>query len=399
MKTKLLMALLIGIPLYMNAADRIVQQNGPAGTYSSIGLAVAAAVDGDRIVINNKPGGVPWIEDVTINKSIVFVSALDTIKFLVQGNYTVMPAANRDISIIGMKNLIGGFSPSASGDTNNRTKVTIVDSELSDGQVSIAYDGFEVNVLSSKINGKVRIMYGNIIGNEVMKIEYDSELTKTNSNINRIIGNVIITSIYSNNPGIDINCMSSYFGVYNNFIDINNSNNKGIIITNMKNGAIDNVLSNNSVLAYQNDGIYITTSDYRLIVENNIIDNSSTFGGTGLTNNNNLAYFSYNFISTDFNNLFTGIGDNSTNNKVNALSAINSPALISDPFYDGGNPSNEYLDVDLSRNDSGCYGGSYSLSNFHPINNNKSSRVSFFKVPRVVNQGNTFNVEGIGFDK
>ena len=64
-----------------------------------------------------------------------------------------------------------------------------------------------------------------------------------------------------------------------------------------------------------------------------------------------------------------------------------------------GNPSNQYLDLDLTRNDIGCFGGSNSFANYHPIDDGKSSRVSFVTTPRVLYQGETFTPSVIGFDK
>lgn len=64
--------LLILIIFYLQsfAADRVVEEFGFPPAYSSIGAAVAAANDGDRIIIINRSGNIPWIENITINKSL-----------------------------------------------------------------------------------------------------------------------------------------------------------------------------------------------------------------------------------------------------------------------------------------------------------------------------------------
>lgn len=49
------------------AADLIVEEFGTAPTYASITAAVAASVDGDRIIIKNRAGDIPWIENITIS--------------------------------------------------------------------------------------------------------------------------------------------------------------------------------------------------------------------------------------------------------------------------------------------------------------------------------------------
>ena len=66
---------------FLSAADLIVQQNGPVGTYSTITSAVAAANDGDQILINNRTDLLPWQENITVNKSLSFLRAVDNVKF------------------------------------------------------------------------------------------------------------------------------------------------------------------------------------------------------------------------------------------------------------------------------------------------------------------------------
>lgn len=43
-----------------SAADLYVRDFGAGGAYSSISAAITAAVDGDRIIIQPKAGGIPY---------------------------------------------------------------------------------------------------------------------------------------------------------------------------------------------------------------------------------------------------------------------------------------------------------------------------------------------------
>ena len=81
MKKVILFAITSMLSGFSFAADLVVQEAGPVGTYPSINAAVAASTDGDRIIINNKLGGFPWNENVLINKSLSFLSAVDNQKF------------------------------------------------------------------------------------------------------------------------------------------------------------------------------------------------------------------------------------------------------------------------------------------------------------------------------
>ena len=100
MKNLVLIIAFIAHSLILFAADLVVQDGGPTGTYSTISAAVAAAVDGDRIVINNTSTGLARNENVTINKSLTLLSAVDNQRHLVLGNYTIEHAPGREVTII-----------------------------------------------------------------------------------------------------------------------------------------------------------------------------------------------------------------------------------------------------------------------------------------------------------
>src|SRR5436190_9931049 len=85
------------------SADLIVEEFGSFPTYSSILSAVTASAEGDRIIIKNRAGNVPWIENITVDKSLSFLSYDNNTQFVVQGNYTINKANNREVIIVGMK--------------------------------------------------------------------------------------------------------------------------------------------------------------------------------------------------------------------------------------------------------------------------------------------------------
>ena len=92
------------------ATDRVVEELGIAPTYPSITAAVSAAIDGDRVVVKNRAGDIPWIENISVNKSLQFVSYENNSPFVVQGNYLIEAAPGREVSIIGMRNTGGYFA-------------------------------------------------------------------------------------------------------------------------------------------------------------------------------------------------------------------------------------------------------------------------------------------------
>ena len=110
------------------AADRIVEEFGVSPTFPNIAAAVTAASNGDRIIIKNRAGDIPWIENITVDKSLQFLSYANDGPFVVQGTYTIPSADGREVTIIGMRNTAGGIAGSAGGTSTRGTKVRIIDS-------------------------------------------------------------------------------------------------------------------------------------------------------------------------------------------------------------------------------------------------------------------------------
>ena len=184
---KLLLLISCFASSYLFAIDRIVQQNGPVGTYASIGAAVTAAVDGDQILINNRTDLLPWIENVTINKSLTFLCATDNTQFWVEGTYTIAMADNRSITINGMRNTSGSFNLSGATPVF-RTNVTIAQSDIV-GNISFTASG--VNLLLSNTKAKmVYYTYGKIFGNDLQNLIGYSDGTSS-EDVNLIVGNRI----------------------------------------------------------------------------------------------------------------------------------------------------------------------------------------------------------------
>ena len=73
------------------------------------------------------------------------------------------------------------------------------------------------------------------------------------------------------------------------------------------------------------------------------------------------------------------------------------PLNVSLLLINAGDPDPRYLDLDLTTNDVGCYGGSNSRANFTtPMG---SAVVGFMQAPRVVSQGDAVNINAVGFDR
>ena len=71
------------------AADLIVEENGVLPNFATIQSAVNATQPGDRIFVKNKAGGVPYQENVTIDKPLELLAFDSNGFFVVFGTYSI----------------------------------------------------------------------------------------------------------------------------------------------------------------------------------------------------------------------------------------------------------------------------------------------------------------------
>ncbi|MFA5782292.1 MAG: hypothetical protein WC868_08485 [Bacteroidales bacterium] len=403
MKKIMLFAALTIAAYTTKATDLVVQENGPVGTYASISAAITAAVDGDRIIINNRPGGLYWAEDLTINKSLQFLSYADTIRFKYQGTVTITPAVGREITIIGMENNIGSIIASVNSPAGTRTKVNIFNCLLTAGSINFDYNYFDINLVSNILNGgNVTIRYGKLIGNMITTagstngVIINTDAIASNDSI-QIIGNKIYSTSYS----ISLNTSAQYFFVSNNLLK-NTTSTVLIFVGAIKTASGLNSILNNSFYGFSD--IYLSgISGYRLEILNNVAytTNSGYYflyfnGGTVGTIN-----ASYNYMHSNLSfSSSTGYTNNGTNVFSTNVTYSNSTTLInsgSSPAINGAHPGKFYYDLDLTRGDAGCYGSSWTLNNFFPISG--SSRVYMITSPRAAISGSIINIKADGFDR
>jgi hypothetical protein len=393
------------------ATDRIVEEFGQAPAYANITAAVAAAVDGDRIIVKNRAGNIPWIENITVNASLQFLSFANDDFFYVQGTYTITGAAGREVTIIGMRNTAGGVGFAAGGAVRGTT-VRIVDSYFVNGSLALNNNNFDVDVVGcTLVNGSVSINYGNVVGCDINASAISDEGISINGNASgfpldtcAIIGNKVISAVSW--EGIYSNSQSQVLHIRNNFIQ---HGWMGIEVYEGNEAGVPNLIWNNTILAYTGQfttyGISLANTNAGSVWEvmNNAV--TRTWNGTnrginrdsgnqGQTN----VYFNHvsSNISIPVSPDFTFVSNNTTTEgiELNADGTFaNAPACI-----DGGNPAPVLSDLDLSLGDAGAYGGSYTLTNFHPLHTG-AARVYLTGHPFNVRSGATLRVKGVAFDR
>lgn len=380
---------------YSNAIDRIVQENGPAGTFTTISAAITAAVNGDRIIIHPKIGDNPYTENIIIDKTLELASAQDGVRYKIQGTISLTAANNRTITIIGAHITTGAISGASAG---WRTNVNIMGCLIEGGDISFN-NQYYVSVVSNILqNGGITIAHGKIIGNELGNDEKIISVINSGSIANDTV------NIIANKTG-RIFCSSDIFlNIYNNFIKHSNISNAFLSIHYSFSSTSSNKLNifNNTFLTPNSSSssslnYYLVLASPALI-KNNIFQriNSQvnqprfTFGsGVNVTASNNY----YNTVSLSIP---------SENNPVilttNIVNTTTGQLIIPNPALDGADPSFEFYDLDLSVGDAGCYGGSYTLDNYFPIIG--SSRIFNIDMPfGITTSGAPLIIKTEGFDR
>ncbi len=389
-----------------SAVDRVVQEFGGVGTFGSITAAVNAASDGDRIVIVNRAGGLNWQENVSINKSLSFVPAVDGTRFRVQGDFIVAPTTTpKEIRIIGMEIVAGAVFSSNAAPIGTRTKVEIAGCNIA-GLVSFNHDNYDVTLASNVIGGDVTIRYGNVYGNDLGEhfLNINNDGTPSNEVI-YIVGNYVDI--------LNWNSSAHFFYIANNFISYNNTGyDDGIGINTLKNSSlVTNVILNNSIRIVPNTccsgtpiGIDVggSASQARVDILNNAIDRitaiSNAYGIRVSTSANVFAAYNHIDASITSSRRLTGITPNGTNVTSFTVDVSASDGTVTGTAVtNGGSPDNAYTDHDLSINDPGCFGGSFNINNYFPIS--ASPSVYIVRAPRAIFQGGTLNIEAEGYDR
>jgi hypothetical protein len=417
----LIIALLFALRTF--AVDRIVEEFGIAPAFSSINAAVAAAQNGDRIIIKNRAGNIPWIENVTVDKSLEFLSFANNDFFIVQGNYTIQRIAGLQVSIVGMRNTSGNILSGSGVNTSKTAKVNILDSYFLIGDILLNNDVFDVIVAGCTfMEGRIFIPFGSLIGNDITYssnntipvIITNSSGTSFQNDTCFVVGNRINqtgTGVTSNAYSINITNHGQICYIYNNYI---RTRSRGINLLALPNVAQVSRIWNNTITGVSSTsvgssvftyGIYVETPQSNASVE---IMNNAIIRGTlsGIT-----RAISKSSTSTQVNVYFNHISPNFSGNVVGTFTFVdNNPVgeinidtetgniISADNAINGGNPAPQFFDLDLSPNDAGCWGGSYTHANFFPLHTG-SARVYNVIYPFNVRVGTTMNVKAFSFDR
>ncbi|WP_336959155.1 hypothetical protein [Chryseobacterium contaminans] len=372
------------------AADLYVRNGGAGGAYSTVSAAITAASDGDRIIIQPKTNGAAYVENLTINKSLTFVSETNYNKYFIQGTITINPAAGRVVTI---SNLSSGnftiYNIVASGPTvGGRTTINLYNCYLNNVNTNQA--NTTTNISGSTVQGGINFSHGRVTANKAQSMYINSIAADTSLATSDI-------EVYGNVASFGImHTQSSYnFKLYNNFC-------RGVFVYAIKTGS-NNEIINNTIYDPNSGDIAPFTINLNNGNTGNIsiMNNAVSFvvGQTNacISNNNNATVTaSYNV----FTNPFVTEGNiTQSNNSGGVNMNFNDTAYtVTGMNVNAGNPDVNYTDLDLTRNDAGHYGGSNSWANYWPVDSGAKPQINYLLTPRSIS-GGTLNISGSGFSK
>lgn len=400
--TKLLLTLaLVCLFNFTYAIDRIVQENGPTGTFQTISQAISTANDGDRIIIYPKVGDNPYIENIIIDKTLEFVSAQDAIRYKIQGNISLVPLNTRTITLIGAHLTSGSISGSGTG---WRTNVNIINCLLEGGNISFN-NQFYTSIVSNILNsGNISIAHGRVIGNEMLS---DTESGITVSNSTSLIGDTI--DIIANKCS-RISCINNdvFLNVFNNFIKrlSGTSTFYSFNYTFTDTNNIKVKFYNNTVLTPRTNSFTSgSANSYFRCFANADIKNNIFIKTSNNPNDSAVIFFNVTPNSAKSNNYYHLTDGQTISGSLNSQVLTNNPVnqvtgvlILPTAAQNGAEQSFQFYDLDLTIGDAGCYGGSYTLDNYFPITG--SSRVFSIEMPfGFINNGTPLEIKAEGFDR
>jgi hypothetical protein len=394
MKKQLLFIAIAGLfSSLATAADLNVRATGAGGAYTTVSAAITAATNGDRIIIQPKTDGSAYVENLTINKSLTFVSETNYNRYFIRGTVNITPSAGRLVTISGLSS--GNFTiynvVVSTATTGGRTTLNLYNCYLNN--VDATQANTTTNISGCTVSGYVFFSHGRATANTVgymnaYNTSTDTSLATTDI---EIIGN-------ASNSGITNQQVSYAFKMYNNFAS-------SINVYNSKPGT-SNEIVNNTI--YQPNGgdvapIYITGngnpgSGGNVAIMNNaisfvVLQTNACIQTDGIA----IVTASYN-VST---NAFVTEGTITQSNNTGAvnMSFNNTAYTVTGGNVNAGNPAVSYTDLDLTRNDAGHYGGSNSWANYFPADNGGKPQVNYLVTPRAILNTSTLNVTGSAFSK
>lgn len=429
---KLLVLTLLSSSMNVFAVDRFVDPNLSSGNgttlFTTIASAVAASVNGDRILIVSGTYNEPTL---TLSKSLTLLSQTVGTTINYNGNIVIAGFPGMKLEILGLN--LGIYSVSSStisgGSVSNRAKVSIIESTMTD--ISLNNDFYELNCVRCAVSGTTTFRFGNFVASRTDKLNIYDEPTSTIYSERILVACDTIDDIFffsndnaklqfSNNLTRSIQVLKWQISTTNANVFSNNEFLPNSFILFAKNAPYYNIDFVNNyfpsgapLFYYQNAGGNPCTES---LAGN--YGQSMCWGMTGgcsvpscileVATSNQASSYSANtaiFPTPTSNGFFKW-----TYNGIDlpcAIPAGGDPLVLTKIIgptgtnIDAGNPNHEYYDIDLTINDRGRTGGPYSILNYNPSINPSNGKAFVFDIemPTDLFPGQQVDIKSKGYHK
>lgn len=424
------------------AIDRFVNPNLSQGNgttiFTTITAAVAAAENGDRIIVVSSTHNEA---ELTIDKSLQIMPQMPGTIINFDANVIISNIAGLKLEIIGLNLGMFDFKAINNGVLNNPSSINLIN--VSCNNILIDKDYINSHIIDSNITNEIIIRSGNVIKSSCDKLfVYDGpdsnlsfgKIIISNNNISKVlqIYNDDMRFIISNNILHDL-----YITDWNKNIDLSNEIHNNNFISKENNcrelsGSAPRVYFSvlGKIVCCSNYFSDSKVSTYNIIFTSNVFDslpfypnpssmysrNSPQFStkqnrdivrdtydkckpvpegydwskiNSIFPNQNSLGYFEWSFNHEKLPKII---------NNATSISFTNIESSIE--LNNTGNPKHKYYNIDLSVNDRGINGGPYSQLNYNAANQNNSRAFIFdLEMPADLFPGQNVEIKAKGYHK
>lgn len=388
-----------------NAADLYVRDGGAGGAFSTISAAIAQASNGDRIIIRPKASSLPYVENLTVDKSLSFVSETNFSKYILQGAITITPTAGRIVTINNLQISGTGIISIPAETTNGRTTLNLFNSTVAG--VHTAQTNATLN-MSGCTTAAINLSHGRVTGNRVSSISVTGSVLDSSPSDDDV--EIIANGITTTGLGFNMDQKTYALRFFNNFV-------VGYIeISGIKTGS-SNEIANNFIQSTTGSNLSYYSSINLTVGANNpavfsIVNNVlnyivSSYVGYRPVYVTGAGVSAYVFYNVSNSNQYTGsfyvtglAGAGNNVSSPNWTASTSTMTVSGTAIVNAGNPEDDYADTDLSINDRGPAGGSNGWANYWPTNAGNKPQVNYLKTPRRIYTGTQeMNAQGAGHSK
>jgi len=383
------------------AIDRFVDPalgSGNGTTYfSTITSAVAAAADGDRILIVSGNYAEPTL---VLNKSLTLLSQTNGGIINFNGNITVAGTPGMKLQILGFNLGVYSLTCNAvtSGTIENRAKVSVIDCKATN--FTSDQDYYEFNCIRSVASGTTTFRYGNMILSKTNILRV-TDHTGSNNATDKIVIAADTVSFYLEYRNNDYKML-----VANNLLK-----EVYFVMWNTLSGVTNEIRNNDFATASYIAFPWVNVPNYNIAFSSNqFLGTVNLLGGCNCGDcaaywNGSLQCHQWgnngfpNFANTGFFE-WTYNGSSLTGAPAGTQPLVLTNIAGQAAIVNGGNPNHEYYDIDLTVNDRGRIGGPYSTLNYSPTTSATGKAYIFdLEIPADLFPGQAVDIKAKGYHK